>query len=224
MRGKAGRLALVYGIAALIVAVDQLTKLVVVRTLAGRPPLRLVGSFVDLRYTTNSGGAFSLFTGAPYFFAVMATLVTLVIMWSARRARGLPVLTALGLLLGGAMGNLADRLFRGDAPLRGEVVDFVRVGPWPVFNLADSCVVIGGLLLAFLLGRAEQAAGEDGDQDPGAAGTGTGAAADGAATDAGADADADGAAAAGAATGSGAAAGGTDDVGTGTSPRSTPRA
>jgi signal peptidase II len=212
MRGKAGRLALVYGIAALIVAVDQLTKLVVVRTLAGRPPLRLVGSFVDLRYTTNSGGAFSLFTGAPYFFAVMATLVTLVIMWSARRARGLPVLAALGLLLGGAMGNLADRLFRGDVPLRGEVVDFVRVGPWPVFNLADSCVVIGGLLLAFLLGRAEQAAEEDGDQDrvqdPGAAGAGTGAATD-----------------AGAATASGTAGGGgTDDVGTGTSPRSTPRA
>ncbi|HEV8651141.1 MAG TPA: signal peptidase II [Actinomycetes bacterium] len=179
MRGTAGRLALVYGTAALIVAVDQLTKLVVVRTLAGRPPLRLVGSFVDLRYTTNSGGAFSLFTGAPYFFAVMAAVVTVAIMWSARRARGRPVLLALGLLLGGAIGNLLDRLFRGDVPLRGEVVDFVKVGPWPVFNVADSCIVIGGLLLAFLLGRAEPAGQEGGDRGPPASdasdvGTGTG--------------------------------------------------
>jgi len=163
MGGTSGRLALVYGTATLIVAVDQLTKLVVVRTLGGRPPLRLVGSFVELRYTTNSGGAFSLFTGAPYFFAVMALVVTGAIMWSARRARGWPVLLALGLLLGGAIGNLLDRLFRGELPLRGEVVDFVKVGPWPVFNVADSCIVIGGLLLAFLLGRAEPA-GQGGDQ------------------------------------------------------------
>jgi signal peptidase II len=74
---------------------------------------------------------------------------------------------------------LLDRLFRGDVPLRGEVVDFVKVGPWPVFNVADSCIVIGGLLLAFLLGRAEPAGQEGGDRGPPASdasdvGTGTG--------------------------------------------------
>jgi signal peptidase II len=68
----------------------------------------------------------------------------------------------LGLILGGALGNLTDRLVRGDGLLRGEVVDFVKVGIWPVFNLADSCIVVGGLLLALLLGRAER----DRDQAP----------------------------------------------------------
>jgi signal peptidase II len=161
MGRTAGRLALVYGTAVVVVVVDQVTKLLVVRTLAGRPPLRLVGSFVDLRYTTNSGGAFSLFTGAPLFFAVMALVVTGAIIWSARRARGWPVLLALGLLLGGALGNLLDRVFRGEVPLRGEVVDFVKVGPWPVFNVADSCIVVGGLLLALLLGRSEREGQDD---------------------------------------------------------------
>jgi len=136
MGRTSGRLALVYGTAGLIVTVDQLTKLLVVRTLAGRPPLRLVGSFVDLRYTTNSGGAFSLLPGAPLFFALTALAVTGAIVWNARRAQGRPVLLALGLLLGGAIGNLLDRVFRGEVPLRGEVVDFVKVGPgrcstWP---------------------------------------------------------------------------------------------
>jgi signal peptidase II len=58
-------------------------------------------------------------------------------------------------IIGGALGNLTDRLLRGDALLRGEVVDFIKVGIWPVFNLADSCVVVGGILLAIFLGRAE---------------------------------------------------------------------
>jgi signal peptidase II len=157
-RPPARRLA-VYGTAALVLAADQLSKYLVVRNLAGGPPLRLIGSLVELRYATNSGGAFSLLTGAPLFFALMAVVVIGGILYAGRRARGLPVQLALGLLLGGAVGNLLDRLLRGDVPLRGEVVDFIKVGWWPVFNLADSCIVVGGLLLALLLGRAERAAG-----------------------------------------------------------------
>jgi signal peptidase II len=84
------------------------------------------------------------------------------IVYASRRTQGLPVLLALGLVLGGALGNLGDRLFRGEVLLRGEVVDFVKVGIWPVFNLADSCIVVGGLLLAFLLGRSERAGRQPG--------------------------------------------------------------
>ena len=150
------RLVALYGTGVLVVGVDQLIKHAVVRELAGRPPVRLIGDFLQLRYATNSGGAFSLLTGAPVFFALMAVAVVGGILYASRRARGLPVALALGLLLGGAVGNLLDRLFRG-APLRGEVVDFVKVGPWPVFNLADSCIVVGGILLALLLGRRDGA-------------------------------------------------------------------
>ena len=150
------RLAALYGTAVLVVGVDQLVKHVVVRELAGRPPVRLIGDFLQFRYATNSGGAFSLLTGAPVFFALMAIAVIGGILYASRRARGLPVALALGLLLGGAVGNLLDRLLRADQPLRGEVVDFVKVGPWPVFNLADSCIVVGGILLALLLGQRER--------------------------------------------------------------------
>ena len=156
MTRPAVRAAAVYGTAAAVLAADQLTKYLVVRPLAGRPPVRLVGSFVELRYTTNSGGAFSLLTGAPPFFAVMAIAIVGGIVYAARRTRGVALLVPLGLVLGGALGNLADRLLRDPAPLQGEVVDFVKVGIWPVFNLADSCIVVGGVLLALLLGRAER--------------------------------------------------------------------
>ncbi len=153
-----------YGTAAAVLALDQLTKHLVVANLAGRPPVDLVGSAVQLRYTTNSGGAFSLLTGAPLFFGVMAMVIIGGIVYASRRAQPLSMLVVLGLILGGALGNLGDRLFRGDGLLRGEVVDFVRVGIWPVFNLADSCVVVGGLLLALFLGRAER--DQDQDQAP----------------------------------------------------------
>jgi signal peptidase II len=156
------RHAALYGTALAVLAADQLTKYLVVRNLAGHPPFGVIGSFVELRYTTNSGGAFSLLTGTPLFFAVMAVVIIGGIIHAARRAEGLPVLFALGLVLGGALGNLADRLFRDD----GAVVDFVKVGIWPVFNLADSCIVVGGLLLVLLLSRAERAEHERGRATP----------------------------------------------------------
>jgi signal peptidase II len=156
MRPSVLRMLVLYGTAALVVAADQLIKYLVVRHLAGRPPVRLIGDFLQFRYATNSGGAFSLLTGAPVFFALMAIVVIGGILYASGRARGLPIAVSLGLLLGGAVGNLLDRLLRGDQPLRGEVVDFIKVGPWPVFNLADSCIVVGGILLALLLGRPER--------------------------------------------------------------------
>jgi signal peptidase II len=156
MRLRSGRLALVYGTAATVVALDQLTKWLVVRNLGEGRPIRVIGSFVQLRYTTNSGGAFSLLTGAPLFFALTAMVIAGGIVYAARRAQGRLLLFALGLLLGGALGNLLDRLLRGEVPFHGEVVDFVKVGPWPVFNLADSCITIAGVLLAFLLSRSEE--------------------------------------------------------------------
>jgi signal peptidase II len=160
------RVLALYGTAVAVLVLDQLIKYLVVKNLAGRPPVDLIGSFVQLRYTTNSGGAFSLLTGAPLFFGIMAMLIVGGIVYASRRARPLSMLIVLGLILGGALGNLTDRLLRGEGLLRGEVVDFVKVGIWPVFNLADSCVVVGGILLALLMGRAERDQEQKRDQDP----------------------------------------------------------
>ena len=160
-RARSRRALALYGTAALVLALDQLSKHLVVTNLAGRPPVDLVGDVVQLRYTTNSGGAFSLLTGAPLFFGIMAMVIIGGIVYASRRAQPLSMLVVLGLILGGALGNLTDRLLRGgDGLLRGEVVDFVKVGIWPVFNLADSCVVVGGILLALLLGRSDRSAEE----------------------------------------------------------------
>jgi len=162
---RSTRVLATYGTAAAVLVLDQLIKHLVVANLAGRPPLDVIGSFVQLRYTTNSGGAFSLLTGAPLFFGVTAIVIIGGIVYASRRPQPLSMLVVLGLILGGALGNLTDRLFRGnEGLLRGEVVDFVKVGIWPVFNLADSCIVVGGVLLAILLGRAERH--QDQDQAP----------------------------------------------------------
>jgi signal peptidase II len=162
---RSTRVLATYGTAAAVLVLDQLIKHLVVANLAGRSPLDVIGSFVQLRYTTNSGGAFSLLTGAPLFFGVTAIVIIGGIVYAWRRTQPLSMLVVLGLILGGALGNLTDRLFRGnEGLLRGEVVDFVKVGIWPVFNLADSCIVVGGVLLAILLGRAER--NQDQDQAP----------------------------------------------------------
>jgi signal peptidase II len=150
------RLALVYGTALGVLVVDQLTKQLVVDRLAGRAPVEVVGSVVRLRYTTNTGGAFSLLPGFPLFFALMAVTVVVAIVLYARRVANTAVLVTLGLVLGGALGNFTDRLLRGEGLLKGEVVDFIQVRPWPVFNVADSCITVGAVLLALIVGRAER--------------------------------------------------------------------
>src|SRR5262249_26477822 len=100
-----------------------------------------------LRLTTNSGGAFSMGQSAPWFFAAATLIVAALIVVSAFRVRSVLASVALGLILGGALGNLADRALRGPG-LRGHVVDFIDLHWWPVFNLADSAVVIGAVLMA----------------------------------------------------------------------------
>jgi len=150
------RLALVYGTALAVLVADQITKSLVVARLGGNPPFELLGSFVRLRYTTNTGGAFSLLAGFPLFFAVMAVVVMVAISIYARRVDSPWVLATLGLLLGGAIGNFSDRLLRGPGLLHGEVIDFVDIGSFPVFNVADSAITIGAILLAILVTFADQ--------------------------------------------------------------------
>ncbi|WP_249714346.1 signal peptidase II [Rhizomonospora bruguierae] len=151
-RRSVGALALA---AALIVLADQLTKHLALRTLDGHPPTRLFGGAVYLTLTRNSGAAFSLGRDHTFVFPLIAAAVVAWIVWMSLRLRSLPWAVALGLVLGGALGNLADRLFRAPGPLVGHVVDMVSLfdpagNVWPVFNLADSSLVVG-VTLAVLL-------------------------------------------------------------------------
>ena len=132
--------------AACVFAVDRLTKLWAEQALADRP-IDLIRGVLTLRLTTNSGGAFSLGQSAPWFFGVATLIVSGLIVLTAFHRRSVLSSVALGLILGGALGNLADRVLRGPG-FRGHVVDFIDFHVWPVFNAADSAVVIGAILLA----------------------------------------------------------------------------
>jgi signal peptidase II len=147
-------------IAASVLVADVVTKIVGVALLEGRAPVELLGGAVYLVLVRNPGAAFSLATGYTWVLTLVAIAVVVVIVRIARRLRSTGWAVALGLVLGGALGNLSDRLFRSPGPLQGHVVDTVSLfapdgSVWPVFNLADSAIVSGGVLLVVLalLGR-----------------------------------------------------------------------
>ncbi len=137
-------------VAATVLAADAISKAVVVAELSGQPPVRLLGGLLTLQVMRNSGAAFNIGTSMTVVFTAIAVGVIVFILRTARRLRSLPWAVTLGLLLGGATGNLADRLLRGPGPLRGYVVDWVELPHWPVFNLADSAIVCGGAIAILL--------------------------------------------------------------------------
>lgn len=149
------RVRLLAGIAGLVLVGDVLTKIAAVARLEGREPVELLGGAVNLVLVRNPGAAFSLATGYTWVLSLVAVAVVVAILRIARRLRSAGWATALGLVLGGALGNLTDRIFRSPGPLQGHVVDVIALGDpyrpvWPVFNLADSCIVTGGCLLVLL--------------------------------------------------------------------------
>ncbi|HEU5265383.1 MAG TPA: signal peptidase II [Jatrophihabitans sp.] len=158
-RGK--RVGVCVAVAALVLILDVVSKLLVVANLPlGHPPVRLLGGVLYLNQARNSGAAFSLGTGFTVILTVIALVVVVVIARTAGKLRSTGWAVALGLILGGALGNLADRVLRAPGVLRGHVVDWISLfGPydkyWPIFNIADSAIVCGAILAALLalLGR-----------------------------------------------------------------------
>nr|WP_231954815.1 signal peptidase II [Actinoplanes derwentensis] len=137
------------------VAVDQWVKHLSTENLVPGEPVRILGGLVYLSLLRNSGAAFSLGSDYTWIFPLITLVVVGVIGWMATRLRSLPWGLSLGLVLGGAIGNLIDRLFRAPAPFHGHVVDMISLfGPnaeyFAVFNIADSCLTVG-VVLAVLL-------------------------------------------------------------------------
>ena len=145
-RPRLERDLLLLSILALVIALDQLSKRLVVSSMVLGESIPAEG-LVRLTYVTNSGGAFGILNGQILFLTVASFvgIAVLLLFYRTHPWPGRLVRLSLGLQLGGAVGNLIDRV------RVGEVVDFIDVGPWPIFNLADSSIVIGISLLMGLL-------------------------------------------------------------------------
>ncbi|MBE6481005.1 MAG: signal peptidase II [Actinomyces ruminicola] len=144
--GESGRrswryLAVLWMLALAVVGLDQLTKAWAVAVLSDGHRLRLLGDWLTLVLVRNPGAAFSFATGQTWIFALIAVIVTAVVIRASRRLGSLWWAVALGLVLGGAVGNLIDRLARAPGVLRGHVVDFIDYGGWFVGNIADIAIV-----------------------------------------------------------------------------------
>jgi signal peptidase II len=153
MRGRA--IAVLGAVAVIAVALDQIVKYLSTHHLTEGEPVRILGGLIYLSLLRNSGAAFSLGTGVTWVFPLITLVVVGWIVWMATRLRSVPWAISLGLVLGGALGNLADRLFRAPGPFRGHVVDMISAfAPYgekfAVFNIADSCLTVG-VILAILL-------------------------------------------------------------------------
>ncbi len=161
-RRRTSKLRVVLGVAFLVLVLDIVSKVIVVATLSGRdclngnvvpspPPIRLLGGVLTLCESRNPGAAFGIGgASTTIVFTAIAVGVIIFIVRTSRQIRSLPWAIALGLLLGGATGNLTDRIFRSPGPLRGWVVDWIQLPHWPVFNLADSAITCGAVLMVLL--------------------------------------------------------------------------
>lgn len=149
------RVGIVFVVAAVLWGIDILTKQIAVSTLAGKEPVEFLGGLVYFQLVRNPGAAFSMATGLTWVLALVAAAVVVAIVWLARRLRSVGWAIGLGLVLAGALGNLTDRIFRAPGPLQGHVVDMISAfAPngegWAIFNVADSAICVGGVLIVIL--------------------------------------------------------------------------
>jgi signal peptidase II len=132
---------------------DQLTKAWAVESLQPDQPRELIGTVLQLNLIRNSGAAFSIGTSATWILTAIACSVVVFVVVTARRLGSRGWTLALGLLLGGSLGNLTDRMFRAPGPGRGQVVDFLQLPHYPIFNIADSAIVSAAALIALMAFR-----------------------------------------------------------------------
>ena len=149
-----GRLtAVTFGVAAFVVLLDQFTKYLAVTRLQGQPPVEVLGRWLHFTFLRNPGAAFSVGTSYTFVFTAIAVTVAVVIIRTSRNLGNMWWAVALGGLLGGAVGNLLDRLFREPGFLRGYVIDWIAFPNFPVFNIADSAIVCSSALMVLLAVR-----------------------------------------------------------------------
>ena len=148
---------LLLGVAAVVLALDQATKQIALAALKNGP-VDVIPGVLTFRLTFNSGGAFGVLQGLPGLFLVTTLAVIVTILLLVRRVSNPRMLVPLGMILGGGIGNVADRILR---PFSGRVVDFVDFHVWPVFNVADAAIVVGLGLILLLTRRPRGRVGDE---------------------------------------------------------------
>lgn len=148
-RGRRRILAL-FTVAVVAYLLDLISKIIVVEKLEHHAPIEIIGDLLRFEAVRNPGAAFGMGEAFTIIFTFIAASVIVVIIRLARKLYSLPWAIALGLLLGGALGNLTDRIFRSPGVFEGAVVDFIAPAHFAVFNLADSAIVCGGILIVLL--------------------------------------------------------------------------
>ncbi|WP_406449158.1 signal peptidase II [Streptomyces sp. NBC_00876] len=144
------RIILLFCVAVLAYLLDLGSKMLVVAKLEHQEPIEIFGDWLKFDAIRNAGAAFGVGEAFTIIFTIIAATVIVVIARLARKLYSLPWAIALGLLLGGALGNLTDRIFRAPGVFQGAVVDFIAPAHFAVFNLADSAIVCGGILIVLL--------------------------------------------------------------------------
>jgi signal peptidase II len=157
----ARRLPLALGIAAVVVVLDQLTKLWAERTLTDREPIPVLGEFLQFRLLYNPGAAFSIGENLTWIFTLAAAIAVVVLLWYVAKPQPRAWAIALALLLGGATTHLGDRLFRAPGFARGHVVDFIDYNGWFVGNVADIALFFGAVTLMLLSFRKSEVPASD---------------------------------------------------------------
>ena len=146
-------LGIAYGVAIVAFATDAISKLLVMQDLDGHPPVDVLGPLLKFTYVRNPGAAFGAGTSMTPVITVIALVAAVVTVRFIAKARQALWAFALGLLLAGVLGNLADRLFRDPGPFRGHVVDFIQLPHYAVFNVADMCINVAAVIMVILLIR-----------------------------------------------------------------------
>ena len=136
--------------AAVVVAFDLATKVWAVAALENESNIQVLGTFLQFSFFRNPGAAFSIGTNVTWVFTIISIAVSIAILVIAKSVANRAWAIALGAMLGGALGNLVDRLFRSPEPFHGHVVDFILLPNYPMFNISDSAVVVGAVTMVIL--------------------------------------------------------------------------
>lgn len=136
--------------AIVVVAIDLVTKVWAVANLENQGDIEVLGSFLKFSFLRNPGAAFSIGTNVTWVFTIISMAVSVAILVLAKKVTNRVWAIALGAMLGGALGNLGDRIFRSPEPFQGHVVDFILLPNYPMFNISDSAIVIGAITMTIL--------------------------------------------------------------------------
>jgi signal peptidase II len=150
---KVRRWRTLFGVAWAVWIIDLATKIWAVENLSYRSNIKIIGEFFQLTYVRNPGAAFSFASGATVFLSLFSLLVMIAILHYSVKITSRGWAVVLGLVLGGILGNMVDRIFREPGVLRGHVIDWLQLPNWPVFNFADMAIVAAALISMVLTAR-----------------------------------------------------------------------